>query len=107
MDKKEKTVVVGTGVKVSPGSEKLECAKCGRDVWVTPYGQRIIKEKNAEAWCLSCFTRYAPITAEIMPIAEEQLDEMEKVLGYRPSREELMGLIHHVLNDRYSRSDLA
>ena len=82
---------VKEGVKVIPGSKLFSCSRCNRAVWVAPTGLKKLEE-GAEIICSDCFLslKREAKSEEIAEITEEQLNELERVLGFRPSKEEMM-----------------
>jgi len=103
------TTVVGCpaidGVKVLPGSKLYTCFRCGQATWVSPSGQKLVN-KGARVMCLICMGEINPPPSQIMPVTDEQLAEVRKVLGNDVTKEELNQLIHNFLKgEQYGQED--
>lgn len=88
----KRKVVIGPVARdeapVLPGSELHECGDCGKPVWIAPSSRGKL-EKGFEVMCFDCASELKVKLDHIHDITEEQLDEIEGNLGYRPTREEL------------------
>lgn len=69
------------------GSTTDTCVLCGDQVYVSPAGaKRIVEEGNIEIVCMKCWAEIPDVIPDsIKPSNEEQMQELEKILGYRPS----------------------
>lgn len=87
-----------------PGSKQLPCSECGELTWISPSGQDMIQREDATVWCYVCFMKKVSFTDHFMPVEEKQLDEIQKVLGYRPTKEQVMRIIYDAINEKYTPS---
>lgn len=70
------------GKHLAKGSIKTSCAKCNREVWIAPTGQKISAEKGAIVICIPCSMRMAKEESfQEMSPTPEQKDEINKTLG--------------------------
>lgn len=103
MEKKNILVAqrVREGIKVIPGSKLDSCSQCNRAVWVAPTSFEKLEE-GAEIICSDCFfsSKKGVKLEEIAEITEEQLNELERMLGYRPSKEEVMKKFAKFLSEK-------
>lgn len=81
---------VEVGLKI-PGSKLANCSQCNKVVWISPSSFKELEEE-AEIICTDCFfsSKKEIKLEDVAEISEGQLNELERVLGYRPSKEEVM-----------------
>jgi len=97
LNRSENVIVVGGDRAHIEGSMEQACGDCGRVVWISPSGMRHVNE-GAKVICVQCFcARDIPLEA-VAPPSDEVLDEVEKALGFRPTKAHLLLVIRRFLS---------
>jgi len=89
-------LVLGGDRQFIEGSVEQACGECGRLVWISPSGMRHVKE-GAKVICVQC-CRARDIPLEAVALPDEVLDEVEKALGFRPTKAHLLLVMRRFLS---------
>lgn len=74
---------------VVPGSIQFPCGKCGYPTWLAPSAQKQLSHTTGVI-CLDCAKADGLIRLDLAEeISDEQFNELEQTLGYRPTRLEM------------------
>jgi len=95
----EKVFLVAGDKPYVPNSIRVYCHRCGAEGFISPTGQDRLAE-GAVIICLSCFKARQFSMNQIAEVTEEQLDEIKKVLGFRPGKKTVMRKLEEFLRRR-------